>query len=119
MLNYNFLLDKYCPELRCDCINNSYDAITCYDPSVEKPSKEQFEEWWKESEDEFHSLETKKKEISNLRKYEYPSIEELVIALWEKVIENNEELAAEIQKRRILVQEKYQYFSPEDSEVNS
>jgi hypothetical protein len=119
MLNYNFLLDKYCPELRCDCINNTYDAITCYDPSVEKPTKEQFEEWWKESEDEYYVWKTKKEEISNSRKSEYPSVEELVIALWERVIENNEELSAEVQKRRMLVKEKYQHFSPEDSEVNS
>ena len=114
MLNYNFLLKKYFSEFQCDCFNNSYDAITCYDASVEKPSKEQFEEWWEESKDEYLQLEENRKKISDLRKSEYPSIEEMVIALWERVIEEKQASAIDIQNIRILVKEKYQYFSPSE-----
>jgi len=118
-VNYNFLLSKYCPELQCDCINNLYDTITCYDLTVKTPTQEQFDEWWEESKDEYLQLEEDKKKISELRKSEYPSIEEMVIALWERVIEDKQESAVEIQKIRILVKEKYQSYTPHESENSS
>jgi hypothetical protein len=112
MLNYKFLLNKYCPELQCDCIANSYDGISCYDSTVEKPSQEQFEEWWEESKEEYFELEAKRKSISDARKLEYPPLDDLIVALWEKIMEDNEEKSAEIQKVRRLVKEKYQDFIP-------
>lgn len=118
-MNYNFLLTKYCPELQCDCINNLYDTITCYDSTAKPPTQDQFNEWWEESKDEYLQLEEDKKKISDLRKSEYPSIEEMVIALWERVIEDKQQSAVDIQNIRRLVKEKYQYFSPKDPEVNS
>ena len=115
MLNYNFLLQKYCSQYKCDCINNTYEGISWNDES-EKPSKEQFEKWWKESKKEYEDVQREKNKISSLRASEYPSINELVIALWELIIEENQEKAVELQNIRRLVKEKYQSYVPPQSD---
>ena len=116
MLNYQFLLNKYYSESQCDCIDNSYDGITCYDSTVKKPSQEQFDAWWEESKEEYFELEAQRKSISDARKSEYPPLEDLIVALWEKVMEDNEEKSSKIQYARILVKEKHQAYSPNETE---
>lgn len=117
MLDYNFLLSKYCSEYKCDCINNTYEGISWREESVEIPSKEQFENWWDESKSEYESYLKNKNDISELRKSEYPSIEDMVIALWELIVEENTEKSAELQNRRRLIKEKYQDYIPYQSET--
>jgi non-homologous end joining protein Ku len=51
-----------------------------------------------------------------LRKEHYPSVEELVVALWELVIENKTEKSTELQNARRLIKEKYQDFIPKQYE---
>lgn len=41
------------------------------------------------------------------RRVELPPLEELVVALWEKVVENRPELAEEVQLKRQIIKEKY------------
>jgi hypothetical protein len=116
MLNYNFLLKRYCSKYKYDCIGNTYEGIAWYEDGVKKPSKEQFNKWWKESQREYeHSLREKNR-IYSLRESEYPSINELVIALWELVVEENYEKAVELQNLRRLVKEKYQNYVPPQAE---
>lgn len=45
--------------------------------------------------------------VDRLRKPEYPSTDELVVALWEKVIENRPEAAVALQAKREAVKAKY------------
>ncbi len=112
MLNYNFLLQKYCSQYKYDCIGNTYEGIAWYDNEAKKPSKEQFDKWWSESKKEYEDAQKEKAKISSLRASEYPSINELVIALWELVVEENQEKSVELQKIRRLVKEKYQSYVP-------
>lgn len=42
-----------------------------------------------------------------LRRNEYPALSELIVALWEKVVENRPELAIELQSKREEVKQKY------------
>ena len=42
-----------------------------------------------------------------LRKREYPSTEEMVVALWEKLIENRDSSVDSIQAKRIAIKAKY------------
>lgn len=119
MLDYNFLLKKYCSEYDCYCIGNSYEGISWGSELSKKPSEDQFKEWWKECESEFNEIKAEQIKIKNARKLEYPQIEEMVVALWEKIMNSNDAKATELQIKRILVQEKYQTFIPGDPEENS
>lgn len=48
-----------------------------------------------------------KPSYQELRRNEYPTPSELIVALWEKVIENRPELANELQSKREEIKEKY------------
>lgn len=52
-------------------------------------------------------------DYTTLRKASYPRIEELVVALWESVIEGNEESAKALQKMREKVKKEYPKPEPE------
>jgi hypothetical protein len=116
MLNYNFLLQKYCSRYKCDCIGNTYEGIAWYEDKVKKPSKEQFEKWWNESKEEYSDSLREQVKISSLRESEYPSINELVVALWELVVEEKQEKAVELQRIRRIIKEKYQNYVPPQAE---
>lgn len=45
-------------------------------------------------------------EYIELRKAEYPTVEELIVALWESTVEGRPESAAELQGRRMVVKAK-------------
>lgn len=116
MLNYNFLLQKYCSRYKYDCIGNTYDGIAWYDDKVKKPTEEQFRKWWSESKKEYEDAQREAVKIAALRASEYPSTDELIIALWELIIEENQEKAVELQNIRRLVKEKYQSYVPPQSD---
>jgi hypothetical protein len=42
------------------------------------------------------------------RKKEYPKAEDLIVALWEQIVENRAESAATLQQLRIAIKEKFQ-----------
>jgi|GEM_PF-2025362 hypothetical protein len=44
---------------------------------------------------------------ADLRRDEYPSIEEIGVALWELVVENRPEAAEDLQKKRMKIKKKY------------
>jgi len=44
---------------------------------------------------------------TELRRAEYPPLSELIVALWEKVIEGRDDKAINLQVRRIEVKQKY------------
>lgn len=52
-------------------------------------------------------LESLKPTYAELRAKEYPSTDELIIALWEKVIEGRPETAATLQATREIIKVKY------------
>jgi hypothetical protein len=54
---------------------------------------------------------------SQLRKTEYPSIESLIVALWEKVVEKRDDAAKELQAKREAVKAKYPLEEPVNVEL--
>ncbi|MEW6506415.1 MAG: hypothetical protein AB1432_01585 [Bacteroidota bacterium] len=44
---------------------------------------------------------------TELRRAEYPSTDEMIVALWEKVVEGRNEEAERLQAKRVEVKEKY------------
>ena len=46
-------------------------------------------------------------EYQRLREAEYPEINEMVVALWESVVENRPEQATALQKKRVEIKTKY------------
>lgn len=44
---------------------------------------------------------------TELRRAEYPSADELIVALWEKVVEGRPEAAADLQTKREAIKAKY------------
>lgn len=54
----------------------------------------------------------------DLRKAEYPSIESLVVALWEKVVENRDDAANSLQAQREAIKAKYPLEEPVNVELH-
>ncbi len=77
-------------------IGNSYDDLIFHDKSKTKPTEEAFNAKKKELEDEY-----KKNKYQRDRKSEYPSIEELVVALYDATDK------VEVDKLRAEVKKKY------------
>lgn len=55
---------------------------------------------------------------SELRKSEYPSIESLVVALWERIVENRESATNELQAQREAIKAKYPLEEPVNVELH-
>ncbi len=61
----------------------------------------------KEIDHKIEVLERAKQLYKELRKAEYPSTEDLVVALWEKVAENNPTPFDDLQSKRVAIKAKY------------
>lgn len=61
---------------------------------------------WKAN-DEAQGIYEKTEKYKDDRKREYPKVEELISALWDKIIENNDEPCKILQDLRLKVKERY------------
>ena len=71
--------------------------------NIPKPTKEHLQKLW----DDKYELEYLNSIIANKRKVEYPTMDELIVALWEKIVEDKSDLLNQIQERRQLVKDAY------------
>lgn len=80
-----------------------YEDITWMEPGP-KPSREELATKW-----ETIKEEVRLRKIAQARATpgEYPSKDEILVALWEKVIEGKSEYADELQARRLAIKAKY------------
>jgi hypothetical protein len=83
-------------------VSEEYESLVWEDDESFKPTKEQvdldtlaYNEYYKTI---YHK---------NLRLGEYPRINDLVVALWERIVENRPEASETIQTKRMLIKEKY------------
>lgn len=66
------------------CMGTTYEDITWLETDEPKPTKEQLEAIWDEIKDDY-----KARQVGFARKMAYPSIEELTVAMWEKMVETD------------------------------
>jgi len=79
-----------------------YDGLIWENTEIPKPSKEEIAQW----EVEF-SVTFLSKKNSDLRYMYYPSIDELIVAMWKKTVEGDSTLVNELQAKRLLVKAAY------------
>jgi hypothetical protein len=80
-----------------------YSDITWME-AEQMPSKEELAAKWETIKDD---VNLKKIQRQRANPGEYPSKDELLVALWEKVVENRPEYAQELQARREEIKAKY------------
>lgn len=78
-----------------------FDSLFFHD-STTKPPFDQYLQWKEEKE-----KEAEKMKYQELRRREYPPLEDLVVALWEKDMELRPKMSLEVQKKRMEVKKKY------------
>lgn len=65
------------------CVGPNYEDINWFENDP-KPTKEELEAVWAEIEADYLS-----REVNRRRHMEYPAIEQLVVAMWEKMVETD------------------------------
>jgi len=84
-----------------DSKNKVYENLIIHHSDKEKPSKEWLETELKSQQDAYDNDHVRK------RKEEYPSIDELVVALWEGVVEERMAAVTKLEAKRQAVKLKY------------
>ena len=87
------------------CADASYEGITWMEVDEPMPSKEELEAEW-----ENIKAEILARDLDNVRTMAYPDIKELVVALWEKLVEKEgltSPAIKAIQKERKLVKKNF------------
>ncbi len=100
MTDYVYILEKRYSDKQWSHNGETtdYDGIEWNDVSP-KPSKSDL--------DKEYSEYKKANDYKDLRKREYPLLNDLVVALWEKVVENDSVAADALQALRVAVKTKY------------
>lgn len=82
----------------------NYEDISWMEAGEPMPSREHLAELWEEIKEE-----TRLRKIAQLRATpgQYPGKDEILVALWEMVVENRPEKAQELQARREEIKAKY------------
>lgn len=106
MMKWGEILTHFLPEAEWTCDGGGddikrFESLKFLD-GTPKPSFEKFLEW-KELYEEYQ----KSIEYKHNRKREYPPVEDLAVALWEYLVEDNPEAKDVVQSQRIRVKEKY------------
>ena len=85
-----------------DSKNKIYENLIIHEASKEKPTQEFLES-------ELASLQTEhdSQEYARNRQAEYPSINELIVALWENVVEERAASVVSIEAKRQAIKAKY------------
>jgi len=102
-MSYKEVLLKHFPgkSWSMDAKCKDFKSLVFHD-GTKKPTKKRLDELLK-----LHLLEKASKEFQELRKLEYPSIDELTVALWELLVENSDEACVRLQAIRKEVKDKY------------
>lgn len=66
------------------CVGSSYEDINWLEPEEPKPTREELEAIWEEIQEEVHL-----RDVHMARGMHYPVINQLVVALWEKLVETD------------------------------
>ena len=82
--------------------NKVYENLVIYDASKEKPTKE-----FLESELARQQAEYDAQDYARNRKKEYPSMNDLIVALWENVVEERASAVISLEADRQAVKTKY------------
>ena len=85
-----------------DSKNKVYENLVIHDASKEKPTKE-----FLESELASKQSERDAQEYARNRQAEYPSINDLIVALWENVVEERASAVISLEADRQAVKTKY------------
>lgn len=86
------------------CVDTTYEGINWFEDEP-KPTREELEGIWETIKDAEAA-----RERNTLRSMAYPTTDELVVALWEKFVENRSDAAekiAELQERRLAVKAQF------------
>jgi hypothetical protein len=90
------------PTAEVSVIDEDYDKITWHDGNPTNITKEQIIAKKAELQAVCDSLKYRR-----LRELEYPSIEELTVALWESVVEERMDAVTDLEIKRLAVKAKY------------
>jgi hypothetical protein len=105
-MNWSEILHKNMPDAQWSIPNAGsdkeiYEGLIFHDKNV-KPIYTQFEAW-----QIVYDKEMEATEYQRNRKKEYPSFDELLIALWEKDVEGRPEESVALEVKRQAVKQKY------------
>lgn len=103
-IDYGEVIHKFYAGRQYGVTGPRYEDINWFDEELDKPTVEELEAKWEEIKDE----------VALNRIYEqrttpgqYPAKEDLIIALWKKVMEGNDAPADELQALREEIKAKY------------
>lgn len=103
-INYGEVIHRFYAGRQYGVRGPNYEDISWFDTDVAMPTREELEEKWETIKDAV-ALE----EVARARSMpgEYPAREDMIVALWEKVVEGRSEKADALQARRLEIKEKY------------
>ena len=104
-VRYDEAMHHLCKGKQYGCSGPLYENITWLEPDEEMPTREELEAVWAEIEDKVTNMQ-----INENRMFEYPSVQELTVALWEALVENGDltsDKIVDIQARREAVKTTY------------
>ena len=102
-IDFGEVMHKFYAGRQYGVLGPNYEDITWLE-EVPKPSREELAAKWDEIKDV-----VKLRKLHNVRSApgEYPSKDDLIVALWEMVVENKPEMAQALQAKRIEIKNKY------------
>ena len=90
------------PKAEFTVVGETYEGINWISSDIPLPSKEEVDTSMRVLEEEYNLTEYERS-----RESKYPKREDLVVALWELVIEGDSLSADELQAKRLEIKEKY------------
>lgn len=87
------------------CVDETYEGINWFEEDEPKPTREELEAIWETIKD----VETNRA-LDDERKMAYPTTEELVVALWEKLVETDgltSQAISDLQQLRLSVKQQF------------
>lgn len=103
-IDYGEVVHQFYAGRQYGVVGPRYEDINWFDEEIAKPTEEELRLKWDEIKDD---IALRKIHAARSTPGEYPSKEDLIIALWEKVIEGNDDPAAALQARREEIKAKY------------
>lgn len=82
----------------------NYEDINWFEEEEAKPTREHLQTLWAEIAAE---VETNKVYKQRMTPGNYPAVEQLVIALWDKIVEGDDTAVEELQARRLEIKTRY------------
>jgi len=83
-VRFDLAMHSLCAGKLYGCADTTYEGITWNEPTEPKPSREALEAEWANIASQMQAQERNMN-----RRFAYPTIDELVVALWEKLVETD------------------------------